>query len=90
MTRALLNDMATAAAFACNGYFTPETIVEDILSELAVGDTLDCDQIPTFLKVLGGEIEVDDRYEAIEADYDVSGIGSKFDRHESVHDVYWD
>lgn len=86
----VIRDMAIAAAFACDGYFGPTTIANDIEGELPVGDTLDVEQIPLFLKALNGEVEVDERYDAIERDYDTTGIGAKFDRHDCPHDVYWD
>ena len=86
----VIRDMAIAASFACDGYFGPIIIANDIEYGLPVGDTLDREQIPLFLQALNGEVEVDHRYDAIERDYDTTGIGAKFDRHGSLHDVYWD
>lgn len=90
MSDNVIKDMAIAASFACDGYFITSTIEQDIDYELPVGDTLDREQIPLFLQALNGEVEVDHRYDAIERDYDTTGIGAKFDRRGSLHDVYWD
>lgn len=90
MSEQFIQDMAIAASFACDNYFSADVIEEDIEQELPVGDTLDAEQITTFVKVLGGELDVDDCYDDVSADYDISGIHDKLTRHGCLYDVYWD
>ena len=89
-TNTIVQDVAVAAAIACDGYFDSLTIKVDINGELAVGDTLDPEQIPLMLHVLSGEVEVPDGYGELSRLYNVINTEAKFNSHPTTYDVYWD
>ena len=86
----IVQDVAVAAAIACDGYFDSLTIKVDINAELSVGDTLDAEQIPVLLMVLSGELGESDGYEPLSREYNVINTEAKFANHANPYDVYWD